>query len=137
MPPGITSVRVYSCTPADGSRIDEASGQYGSVELCMSSTPTSMSTNGAQSAARSVLALSAIGRTVAIEWVWATENAKSIRTRATPIDRNNSHGESPSSRAVFGETSATIDSPADAAAETIAVAAARVPAVESSGMCER
>jgi hypothetical protein len=76
-----------------------------------------------------------VSSTDAIDWISTTENPKSIRTRATPIDRRNPRGESPSSRAVLGETSATTDSLADAAAETIAVAAARAPAGESSGMC--
>ncbi len=76
---------------------------------------------------RSVLALRAIGRTAAIERISGTENPKSIRARATPIDSRKSHGESPSNRAVLGETSATTGSPEDAAADTIAVAAARAP----------
>jgi len=77
---------------------------------------TSRSANGARSAARSVLALRAIGRTAAIERVSGTENPKSIRALATPIDRRMSHGESPSNRAVLGETPATANSPEEAAA---------------------
>lgn len=88
---------------------------------------TSRSAKGSRAAARSVLALRAIGRTAAIARTSEEENPKSIRTRVTPIDRRNSHGESPSSRAVLGETSATTVSPEDAEADTIAVAAARVP----------
>ena len=96
---------------------------------------TSRSAIGSRSAARRVLELSAIGSTAAIDRIDDSENPKSIRTGATPIDRRNSHGESPSSRAVLVETSATTVNPDAAAADTIDVAVARSPAGESSVMC--